>query len=341
MILSFIKNFSIISLTPQKAPENSAVTLVFRWLVGSMAKTVLNVQHLDKHYGSYHAVKNLSFTVKEGEIVGLLGPNGAGKTTTIQMLLGLTIPDTGSIEYFGKAFHTNREYCLSRINYASAYSQLQGRITVRKNLTIFAGLYDIPEPQKRIDELLDLLEVKHLSNTLFWHLSAGQKTRVVLAKALLNKPNLILMDEPTASLDPDIAHKVWELIQLLQKTERVAMLYTSHNMQEVEELCDRVMIMNKGEIVAEDTPLELTKKMGNAELILTFDTKKAIVNNYLKEHQYNFSYPREYMVKVKVTEEQIPKVLFGLGKAGVYITGIDVQRPDLEDVFMSIAKGTV
>ncbi len=312
-----------------------------------MAKTVLRVQHLKKQYPptkkgeeGYVAVNDISFTVGEGEIVGLLGPNGAGKTTTIQMLLGLTTPTTGTIEYFGKTFDENREFCLSRINYASAYSHLQGKITVRNNLTIFAGLYQVANAQQRIDELLELLEVKEQEHKLYWHLSAGQKTRVVLAKALLNYPKLILMDEPTASLDPDIADKVVSLIKDLQQKEKVAMLYTSHNMQEVEELCDRVMIMDKGTIVAENTPLELTKKIGNARLILTFDSAKSLVSTYLANHKYVHSFPRKYVVEVTVPEGEIPKVLFGLGKAGVRFTEIDVKKPDLEDVFLSIAKGT-
>lgn len=234
-----------------------------------MKKTVLEVQNLTKTYGSFTAVNEISFSVKEGEIVGMLGPNGAGKTTTIQMLLGLTYPTSGSIEYFGKVFEKNREFCLSRINYASAFSHVQGKITIRQNLTIFAGLYDVKQPQERISELLEILEIKKYENELFWHLSEGQKTRVILAKALLNHPKLILFDEPTASLDPDIAEKVTILIKELQEKEHVAMLYTSHDMQEVEKICDRVMIMDQGKIVAEDTPLGLTKRIGTARLILT------------------------------------------------------------------------
>lgn len=308
-----------------------------------MDSPVLTVTDLIKRYGpgdrGYTAVDGISFSVEEGEIVGLLGPNGAGKTTTIQMLLGLTIPTGGAIQYFGKPFVTNREYCLSRINFASAYAHLQGRITVRQNMTIFAGLYDVPKPQERISELLELLEATDVADELFWHLSSGQKTRVVLAKALLNRPRLILMDEPTASLDPDIAQKVVLLIQRLQQKERVAMLYTSHNMQEVEELCDRVMIMDHGKIVAEDTPLGLTKRIGTTQLILTFEQDKDRIESYLRKKQYSFTFPGDHTVEIMVPEKKVPNVLFGLGKAGVRFTEIDVKRPDLEDVFLSIAKG--
>jgi len=173
-----------------------------------MDKPILEVENLAKIFGDFKAVNNISFTVREGEIVGLLGPNGAGKTTTIQMLLGIMTQTSGTVSYFGKEFTQHREEILSKINFASAYSHLQSRITVRQNLTIMAGLYDIRDPNKRIDELLDLLEVRDLVDKLYWHLSSGQKTRVVLVKALLNKPRLILMDEPTASLDPDIADKI-------------------------------------------------------------------------------------------------------------------------------------
>lgn len=301
---------------------------------------ILEVTNLTKQFGTFTAVDHISFSVKEGEIVGLLGPNGAGKTTTIQMLLGLTTPTAGTVNYYGKEFAANREEILRKINFASAYSHLQSRITVRQNMTIIAGLYEIGNSLKRIDELLELLEVTDVADKLFWYLSSGQKTRVILAKALLNKPRLILMDEPTASLDPEIAQKVVELIRNLQQKEGVAILYTSHNMQEVEELCDRVMIMDHGKIVAEDTPLELTKKIGTSSLVLTYDAKQSVVEAYLKEKGFTYSFPRKHAVVIDVSEQDIPKVLFGLGNEKVWITEVDIQKPSLEDVFLSIAGGT-
>lgn len=302
--------------------------------------TVLNVIDLTKRFGEFRAVDHISFSVGEGEIVGLLGPNGAGKTTTIHMLLGLITPTAGSVSYFGKEFSKHREEILGKINFASAYSHLQGRITVRNNLTIMAGLYEIKNAQARIDELLELFEVSEFADTLFWHLSSGEKTRVVLAKSLLNHPKLILMDEPTASLDPDIAQKVVKLIRELQEKEKVAILYTSHNMAEVEEICDRVMIMDHGTIVAQDTPLELTKKIGKSRLIVTFDAKQSTVDDYLTKEEYTHTFPRDHRVAIEVAEKDIPKVLFGLGKANIWITEVDIEKPDLEDVFLSIAEGT-
>ncbi len=305
-----------------------------------MAKAILEVSGLTKQYDSYTAVDNISFTIGEGEIVGLLGPNGAGKTTTIQMLLDLTTPTAGTIEYFSKPFPKEREYILSRINFASAYTRLQSRMTVMQSLIIYAGLYQISQAQKRIDELLDLLEIPDVVDKLFWHLSSGQKTRVILVKSLLNKPKLLLMDEPTASLDPDIANKVVELIQTLQKKEGVSILYTSHNMDEVERLCDRVMFLDHGKILTEDTPLGLTKKAGNATLILTFDDEKSRVGEYLDKDGYRYSFPRSHVVEISVAEADIAKVLFGFAKEKIWITNIDIEKPSLEDVFLSIAKGS-
>lgn len=304
-----------------------------------MATPVLEVTHLTKKYNDFVAVNDVSFSVGEGEILGLLGPNGAGKTTTIQVLLGLTTATNGTIRYFGKEFPKHREYILSRINFASAYSHMQGRISVLQDLRVYAGLYEVQNAEARIRELLAQLEIEDVAHTLFWKLSSGQKTRAVLAKALLNKPKLILMDEPTASLDPDIAEKVLRLILALQKKERVSILITSHDMKEVEELCDRVIFLHGGKIVAEDTPLGLTKRIGHARLTITFDGAQKTVTNYLKKQKYIHTMPRAQVVEVVVAEGDIPTVLFGLSNEGVWLTDIDIKKPDLEDVFLSIAKG--
>ena len=302
-------------------------------------ETVLDVTSLTKDYGSFRAVDDITFSIKEGEIVGLLGPNGAGKTTTIQMLLDLITPSSGEIRYFGKPFPKEREYCLSRINFASAYTHVQSRMTVIQNLRIYAGLYGVAQADKKVEELLDLLEIRELAKELFWHLSSGQKTRVILAKALLNNPQLLLMDEPTASLDPDIANKVVELIQTLQKKEGVSMLYTSHNMEEVERLCDRVIFLDHGRIVAEDTPLGLTKRVGTSRLIITFDGPQKPVVRYLERLKYTHVFVRPQMVEIEVSDNDIPKALFGLSNDGVWLTDIEVKKPGLEDVFLSIAEG--
>jgi ABC-2 type transport system ATP-binding protein len=303
-----------------------------------MHAPILEVQELTKKFNAFTAVDHISFSVEEGEIVGLLGPNGAGKTTTIQMLLDLITPTSGTISYFGKPFPKEREYILSQINFASAYTHVQSRMTVGENLRIYAGLYGIPDANARVDELLAVLEIPHLKNEVFWHLSAGQKTRVILVKALINRPKLLLMDEPTASLDPDIAGKIIEFIKMLQHKEHTTILFTSHNMDEVERLCDRVMFLSHGKIVAVDTPLELTKRVGNSLLTLTFDGSHDPVKKYLSGEHLAYTFPREHVVEISLLEADIPKILFGFRKHRVWITNIDVSKPDLEDVFLMIAE---
>lgn len=303
-----------------------------------MSQLAVQVDDLTKYYGQFCAVNHVSFSVKSGEIFGLLGANGAGKSTTIQMLLGLTETDAGSIRYFGQDFFTHRQECLGQMNFASTYAELQVRMTVEENLKVFAMLYRVKDANERIKYLLKLLEIGEYRKMLFWNLSAGQKTRVILAKSLLNRPRLLLMDEPTASLDPDIVHKVIHLIKELQRQEGLSIIFTSHNMEEVARLCDRVAFLARGEIVAVDTPLELTKKIGLAKLTLSFDGPQKVVTEYLEKHAYTYEYVRTSLVEVRLSEELIPKVLFGLKEAGVWITSITTEQPSLEDVFLHLAR---
>ncbi|MEK7592566.1 MAG: ABC transporter ATP-binding protein [Patescibacteria group bacterium] len=300
---------------------------------------VLSVSGLTKHYDGYTAVDHISFSIKRGEIVGLLGPNGAGKTTTIQMLLGLTLPDDGEILYFGKNFLENREQSLSRMNFASSYSAVQGRMTVYQNLRIYAGLYGVKETEKVIRQLLELMDIVSIKDQVFWKLSSGQKTRVILAKAFINNPELLLMDEPTASLDPEIAEKVIEILLELRRSQGVSILYTSHDMEEVEALCDRVIFLDHGKILAEDTPLGFTKRIGDCTLIVTFDGEQKTVVSHVKSKKYAYKFPRDEVIEVSLPENDIPALLFDLGKKKIWITNIDVKKPRLEDVFLQIAKG--
>jgi ABC-2 type transport system ATP-binding protein len=306
---------------------------------------VLQVTNLSKTYPPEHkgdepfvAVDSLSFHIKKGEILGLLGPNGAGKSTTIQMLLGLTSPSSGQISYFGQDFVTHRESILERINFASAYAHVQGKLTVKQNLTIYGMLYNVQNLPKKIAELAELLEISHLLNTTFWHLSSGQQTRVILAKSMINDSQLLLMDEPTASLDPDIVDKMIDLIRSMQKEKGVSILFTSHNMEEVTRLCDRVIFMHAGKIVAEDTPLELTKLVGDAQLVVSYDSGKKIISEYLAKENLVHTFPNAQVVQITLTESQIPSTLFDLKKLGIWIVDIDIKKPTLEDVFLSFAR---
>lgn len=299
---------------------------------------ILEVEDLVKNYGTFEAVKGISFVVPKGKVIGFLGPNGAGKSTTIQILLGITLPTKGSIRYFGRDFTKERMYCLQRINYTSAFNTLQYRITVMENLMVFAYLYGLKNPKKKISELLSYFEIETLSNVPYKDLSTGQKTRVNLVKALLNDPEILLMDEPTASLDPDIADKTITLIERLKKERNLSILYTSHDMEEVTRVCDEVIFLNHGKIVAHDTPLGLTKRIQFAELRLMFDGNKKLVDTYLKKEKLKYSFSEKQRVVIETTEEKIPKIILGLSKEDISITDIEVKKPTLEDVFLNLSR---
>lgn len=300
---------------------------------------ILEVKHLIKDYGNYRAVDGISFTVSQGKILGFLGPNGAGKTTTIQVLCGITLSNGGTIKYFGKDFGHHKEECLQRINFASAFNTLLGRISVWENLIVFAELYQVKNAKKKIQELCEYFEVAQLSSQLYQNLSAGQKTRINLVKSLLNDPELLLMDEPTASLDPDIADKTLSLIESLRKERNISILYTSHNMEEVTRICDEVIFLDKGKIVAHDTPLGLTKRIQRAYLRLIFNEPKETVKKYLEKNGLKFEFAEGHTVTIETEEKTIPKIIFGLSKEGIWITDIEVKKPNLEDVFLQIARG--
>lgn len=300
--------------------------------------SVLEVNGLVKNYGTFRAVDGIAFSVERGQIVGFLGPNGAGKTTTIQMLSGTTLSNGGSISYFGMDFATHREECLQRINAASAFNTLMGKISVWENLFVFAELYQVQDPQRKIEQLLEQFEVTKLANVLYKDLSSGQKTRVNLAKSLLNDPEILLMDEPTASLDPDIADKTLSLIEQLRHERNLSILYTSHNMNEITRICDEVVFLDHGKIVAQDTPQNLTKRISAATLSITFDRRNPTMTTYLLNKKLDFTFPEERVVEVRSTERDIPGILFDISKTGIWIEDIEIRKPTLEDVFLQIAR---
>ena len=299
---------------------------------------VLQVKNLTKRFGSFTAVDSISFELREGEVLGLLGPNGAGKTTTIQILLGITTPNSGEIRYFEKDFSQNRQDCLQMINYTSAFNTLQSRTSVWENVLVFANLYLIDEPKKKIMELVEYFEIKDLLDSQYKYLSSGEKTRVNFIKALLNDPKIILMDEPTASLDPDIADKTLSLIEQIKKNKKISILYTSHNMNEIDRICDRVIFLSQGKIVAEDTPLNLTKKIETTTLRLTFDKGKKIIEKYLIANKQEFEFSKDNIVIIKTKEKLVPKLIFGISSEGIWMTDIEIQKPTLEDVFLQISR---
>jgi len=306
-----------------------------------MPEPLLQVENLVKDFDGFRAVDCVSFAIPKGRIIGLLGPNGAGKTTTIHMLLGITTPTAGRIVYFGQEFTSHRQACLQRINFASSYNTLQGRITVWQNLIVYGHLYGIRRPDAKIRRWADYFQVTPLLHRRYWDLSTGQRTRVNLIKALLNEPELILMDEPTAALDPDIADKTLSLIEEIRRDAGVSILYTSHRMNEVTRICDEVIFLDRGRIFAQDTPLGLTKRIRSARLRLTVEGDQVTVVTFLREHAQAFRFTQDHTVVIDTTEQRIPELIFGLSERGIWITDIEVEKPTLEDVFLKIARGDV
>ncbi len=226
----------------------------------------LRVAHLNKRYGEFVAVEDLSFRVAGGEIVGLLGPNGAGKTTTISMILGLLEPSGGSVHIAGLDLSRQRARALARANFAAVYAALPGNLTVGENLRFFGLLYSIESLGARLEQVLDEFDLLRLKNTKCGLLSSGEQTRAALAKAVLNRPQLLLLDEPTASLDPSAGQIVREKIRALAHRDRCGILWTSHNMGEVQSVCDRVLLMSHGRVLLEGDPRTLPHTHGAATL---------------------------------------------------------------------------
>lgn len=230
------------------------------------AVSILSVDHLCKQYGTVQAVDDISFSVAPHEILGLLGPNGAGKTTTINMILGVLAPTSGSLTIDGCDLGRRRRQALSRTNFAAVYAPLPGNLTVTQNLRVFGLLYAVPNLRERIEKSLREFDLVRFRDTKCGVLSSGEQTRVALAKAMLNRPRLLLLDEPTASLDPAIAREIRGTIRELAERTGVGVLWTSHNMVEVSEVCHRVLFLSHGRILLEGNPRSLPGEHGRETL---------------------------------------------------------------------------
>ncbi|MFH0344280.1 MAG: ABC transporter ATP-binding protein [Chromatiales bacterium] len=231
-----------------------------------MPDPAVAVESLSKRFGAVVAVENISFSIERGCICALLGANGAGKTTTLAMLLGLVTPTAGVIRVLGRDLRTDRYSVLARMNFSSPYVDLPQRLTVAENLDVYARLYGVRDIQARVRELGRHLDIEGLMRLEYRTLSAGQKTRVVLAKALLNRPELVLLDEPTASLDPDSADRIRQYLVHYQRANGATILLASHNMTEVERVCTQVLIMRSGAIVDRGKPMHLIAKYGRTTM---------------------------------------------------------------------------
>ena len=229
-------------------------------------KNSVEVINLKKTYGSKLAVNNINFKIKENEILGLLGPNGCGKTTTIGMMLGLLKPSGGEIIIEGMKIEENRINILEKINFISPYIELPKKLTVKQNLIVYGKLYSIKNLNNRIEYLVNKLRLEDLLNRITGELSSGQKNRISLAKALINEPSVLLLDEPTASLDPEIGDFVRTFLEDYVKEKKISILLASHNMNEVTRLCSSILMMKEGNIIDQGKPEELIKKHGRKNL---------------------------------------------------------------------------
>lgn len=231
---------------------------------------IVEVTNLTKLFDGFVAVDHISFRLYPAEIVGLLGPNGAGKTTTLQMLLGTLTPTSGDVKIFGLDLKKNLEAILGKINFSSTYTAMPSALSVWENLRVFATLYGVRNYREKIDEVMQLFHLSGLRNHLTETLSSGQLTRLSLAKTFLNDPNILFLDEPTASLDPDIADRTRSLLKMKRDRTGLAIFCTSHNMKEMEEMCDRIIFLHRGKILAEGAPEEILKRYEEEHLEALF-----------------------------------------------------------------------
>ena len=298
--------------------------------------SILEVNNLTKKFGSFTAVDNISFTLEEGEILGFLGQNGAGKTTTIQMLLGVLNKTSGTIFYFGKSLEEHRTEILEKVNFSSTYTNLMWWLTVKENLTFMSYLYNIPDRKKRIAEIVEIFRLQEFFYKDLTELSAGQVTRVNLAKAFLNYPKVLLLDEPTASLDLEVAAYIRQFLLMQQEKFKTSIIITSHNMGEVEELCNRVIVIQQGKLVANDTPVELAASipLSHIALIVQKGEKEALSyftkKKLLHKKEGNTWY-------ITLTTRGISAFLQDMTRQHIVYTDLNIQKPSLEDYFLQLA----
>lgn len=295
---------------------------------------VLSVKKLSKRFKELVAVDQVSFDLERGEILGLLGPNGAGKTTTMQMVLGVLTPTSGSIEVFGLDLAKHRLEICERVNFSSTYTNLPWNLKVKDNLHIFSELYKIPNRKQRLEEVISVFRLEEILNHRTVTLSAGQLTRLNLAKAFINKPELVFLDEPTASLDPENALVIRTWIKQQRDQAGVSVLFTSHNMTEVEAVCDRVVFINHGKIVAEGTPRDLARSINLSKLSLVVDgSAHEKFSTWCQQKSLSFEC-QEHFFTISIPEKDLSSVLQEITLSGIVFHGVEVTKPSLEDFFI-------
>lgn len=299
---------------------------------------ILEVNNLTKTFKETPVIKGISFEMAEGEILGILGPNGAGKTTTLQMILGILTPTTGMIKIFGKDIQDHKSEILESVNFSSTYVDMPWRLSVKENLTWSSWLYNIPDRRRRLKQIMELFRLEKLWNMPVATLSAGQKTRVNLARSMVNFPKLLLLDEPTASLDPEVASYMREFFANQRANFNKSIILTSHNMSEVEELCDRVLILKDGRVFDIDTPANLAKKIEDCYLNLRITKNLTKLGELLRRHRLNSSLLKEGQTRIELKEKSLPLFLYELTKLNIQYSEISIEKPDLEDYFLKVAK---
>lgn len=308
-------------------------------------KNILKVTDLTKVYPPekkgakpFVAVDDISFELRDGEILGLLGPNGAGKSTTISMLLGVLTPTKGEIKIFGKDFFKFRSEILEHMTFASTYISMPWRLSVIENLRVYGWMYNITGKtfEKRSQHFLEFFGVWDQRKKTMGQLSAGQITRVMLAKAFIPHPKIVLLDEPTASLDPDIAHQVRDFIRTQQKEFNTSILYTSHNMDEVAAVCDRVVFLRQGKIVTIDTPENLAKSVSTTRMHLVMKDGLKRTARFSKELGLK-TVTDNREISIEIDEHKIAEFLTKLAAEGIEYQQISIEKPTLEDYFLSMS----
>lgn len=303
---------------------------------------VIDVKKLTKLYPGkrpFLAVDDISFKLEEGEILGLLGPNGSGKTTTIQMLLGALTYTSGSISYFGKNFESHRSEVLQDVAFASTYMSLPWNLSIAENLKVFGRLYGLSpkEIEKRADPLLERFGILDKKKVWVSALSAGQVTRLMIVKAFFVRPKIALLDEPTASLDPDISREICNFLLEQREKSGISILFSSHKMEEVTALCDRAIFLKKGKIIADDKPqkLALSTSSFKMKLIVTDGMKRTVAS----AEKMGLKCSVEHRTaEISLQEKEIPLFLNALSKADVDYSSVRIEEPSLEDYFLELAR---
>ena len=299
--------------------------------------SILEVTELKKTFKRTPVIKGLNFDMAEGEILGILGPNGAGKTTTLQMLLGVLTPTSGEINIFGKNLAANKSEILEKMNFSSTYVDMPYRLTVQENLIWSSYLYNIDDRQKRLEKIKTLFRLEKLWKKPVSTLSAGQKTRVNLARSMINFPRVLLLDEPTASLDPEVAAYMREFFAGERSQFNTSIILTSHNMAEVEELCDRVLILKDGIIIGNDTPERLAKKLEFCHLRLRVTKNLNALHTLAQTRKLEVT-EDDGEITITLKEKNLALFLYEVTKKNIQYNEISIDKPTLEDYFLQVAK---